>query len=58
LTAELGLAVAADTGLVPPPTLADVLAAAEAACKSLEACRAALPAEGEQEAGRGEQDAV
>jgi hypothetical protein len=50
MTAELGLAVAADPGRLPPGTLAGVLAAAEAAYKGLEACRAALPAEGGQEA--------
>jgi hypothetical protein len=54
MTAELGLAVAC--GSMNPATLADVLAAAEAACMSLEACRAALPAEGGEEAGGGEGD--
>jgi hypothetical protein len=49
MTAELGLAVACRSP--DPATLAGVLAAAEAACKSLEACRAALPAEDEQEVG-------
>jgi hypothetical protein len=54
LTAELGLAVAC--GSPDPATLAGVLAAAEAVCKGLEACRAALPAEDEQEAGGGDGD--
>jgi hypothetical protein len=39
-----------------PATLADVLAAAEAACMSLEACRAALPASSPPSAGGGEGD--
>ena len=56
MTAELGLAVAADPGRLPPGALADVLAAAEAACKGLEACRAALPAEGGLEAAGAEGD--
>jgi hypothetical protein len=56
MTADLGLAVAC--GSPDPATLANVLAAAEAACKSLEACRAALPAEGGQEAGGGEGEAA
>jgi hypothetical protein len=53
MTAELGLAVAADPGRLPPPALAGVLEAAEGCCRLLEACRAALPAEGGQEGRRG-----
>jgi hypothetical protein len=56
MTAELGLAVAC--GSPDPATLAGVLAAAEAACKGLEACRAGLPAEDEQEADEGAADAT
>jgi hypothetical protein len=55
-SAELGLRV--EAGRLPASALAAVLAATEGCCRLLEACQAALPAEGEHDAVGGEADAT
>jgi hypothetical protein len=54
----LGLRLEADVGQLPPSALALAYSAAEGCCRLLEACRAALPAEGGEEAAGGEADAT
>jgi hypothetical protein len=54
--AALGLRVEADVGQLPPSALALVCGAAEGCCRLLEACQAALPAEGGPEAAGGKGD--
>jgi hypothetical protein len=56
--AALGVRVEGEAGRLPPSCLALVYSAAEGCCRLPEACRAALPAEGEQEAVGGEADAT
>jgi hypothetical protein len=58
MAAALGLRVEADAGRLSPSSLALVYSAAKGCCKLLEACQAALPAEGEHDAVGGEADAT